>query len=207
MICVNHGGARRANLAAMEHSALKIIHDEHAALAAMLRSLSMLLGEHRRHGTMPEFDVLRAMLFYIDEFPGKLHHSKESDLLFPLVRKRSGEARDTLARLDQEHEQGEHAIRELEHALLAFEVMGEPRRAAFEKAVERYVEIHLAHMRTEEREILPLAQQVLTEADWAELDAEFQKNKDPLTGHEPSDEYRDLFSRIVRMAPAPIGLG
>ena len=93
------------------------------------------------------------------------------------------------------------------YALLAFEVMGEPRRAAFEKAVESYVDDHLAHMRTEEREILPLAQQVLTDDDWAELDAEFQKNKDPLTGHEPADEYRDLFSRIVRMAPAPIGLG
>lgn len=191
----------------MEHSALKIIHDEHAALAAMLRSISMLLAEHRRRGTLPEFDVLRAMLFYIDEFPGKLHHTKESDLLFPLVRKRSGEARDTMAQLDKEHAQGEDDIRRLEHALLAFEVMGEPRRAAFENAVERYVESHLAHMRTEEREILPLAQQVLTPADWAELDAEFQKNRDPLTGHEPADEYRDLFSRIVRMAPAPIGLG
>ena len=37
----------------MEHPSLKIIHDEHAALAAMLRSLSMLLAEHRRHGTLP----------------------------------------------------------------------------------------------------------------------------------------------------------
>jgi hemerythrin-like domain-containing protein len=191
----------------MEHPSLKIIHDEHAALAAMLRSLSMLLSEHRRHGTLPEFDVLRAMLFYIDEFPGKLHHTKESDVLFPLVRKRSGAANDTMARLDHEHQQGERTIRDLEHALLAFEVMGEPRRAAFEKAVESYVDDHLAHMRTEEREVLPLAQQVLTNEDWAELDAEFQKNKDPLTGHEPADEYRALFSRIVRMAPAPIGLG
>jgi hypothetical protein len=32
---------------------------------------------------LPPFDVLRAMLFYIDEFPERLHHTKESELLFP----------------------------------------------------------------------------------------------------------------------------
>jgi hemerythrin-like domain-containing protein len=28
------------------------------------------------------FDVLRAMLFYVDEFPERLHHPKESALLY-----------------------------------------------------------------------------------------------------------------------------
>ena len=31
--------------------------------------------------------------------------------------------------------------------------------------------------------------------------------RDPLTGHEPDDQYRPLFSRIVNRAPAPVGLG
>jgi hypothetical protein len=41
-------------------------------------------------GDEPErfFDVLRAMLFYIDEFPERLHHPKESDLLFPKLARR-----------------------------------------------------------------------------------------------------------------------
>ena len=55
--------------------------------------------------------------------------------------------------------------------------------------------------------VLPLAQQVLGEADWRTLDAAFAENRDPLTGHPPSHEYEQLFSRIVRTAPAPIGLG
>jgi hypothetical protein len=37
-------------------------------------------------GAPPPFDVLRAMLFYIDEFPERLHHTKESELLFPKLR-------------------------------------------------------------------------------------------------------------------------
>lgn len=191
----------------MRHPALDIIQDEHQALAAMLRSLTMMLVHARREEAMPDFTVLRAMLFYVDEFPERLHHPKESQLLFPKILSRAPELKPVLDRLDADHARGEKAIRDLEHALLAFEVLGESRRDAFETAVDRYVRAYLDHMSIEETEILPAARRVLTEADWNELDAAFATHKDPLTGHEPSDEYKPLFSRIVMQAPAPIGLG
>ena len=191
----------------MSHPALTIIRDEHGALSAMLRSLSMLLAEYRREGTMPDFSVIRAMLFYMDEFPEKLHHTKEAQLLFPKVRERCPEIAATLDRLDREHARGEKAIRDLEHDLLAFEVLGEPRREAFEKSVERYIDFYLTHMSLEEDIVLPLAQKALSEADWVEIDAAFLANRDPLTGHEPEEGYRPLFSKIVMNTPAPIGLG
>jgi len=192
----------------MRPQALDIIHDEHQALAAVLRSLKMLLAQADRDGTAPPFDVLRAMLFYVDEFPERLHHTKETELLFSRLRTRAPELKATLDRLDQEHARGELAIRELQHALLAYEVMGAPRRAAFETALERYVAFYLAHMALEENEVLPAAQRVLGAADWAELDSAFAANRDPLTGkHEPDEPYRQLFKTIVMNAPAPIGLG
>ena len=190
----------------MRHLALDVIRDEHQALAAMLRSLSLLLQQSRREGRLPPFDVLRAMLFYIDEFPERLHHTKESELLFPKVRARAPELAAVLEKLERDHVAGERAIRELEHLLLAFEVMGEPRREAFEAAAERYIAHYLEHMGREEADIIPAARRLLTEADWAELDAAFAANKDPLTGHEPEDGYRPLFRQIVNRAPAPIGL-
>jgi hemerythrin-like domain-containing protein len=189
------------------HLALDVIRDEHQALAAMLRSLSMLLQQARRDHVLPPFPVLRAMLFYIDEFPERLHHTKETELLFPRVRQRAPELAPVLDRLQHDHARGEHAVRELEHALLAFEVMGEARRAAFEQATERYIASYLEHMAVEERDILPTARRLFTDADWAELDAAFAANRDPLTGHEPEDGYRPLFRQIVNTAPAPIGLG
>jgi hemerythrin-like domain-containing protein len=191
----------------MQHATLRIIRDEHKALAAMLRSLVLLLDEHRRHQSLPDFSTLRAMLFYIDEFPERLHHTKESTLLFPLLRSRSLKARQVLDRLDHEHENGERAIRDLERALLAFEMMGNARRDAFEAAAREYVKFYLEHMRLEETEILPLAEHVLSADDWNVLDAAFSLNRDPLTGHSPEEEYRALFTRIVGMVPAPIGLG
>lgn len=191
----------------MQHPTLTVIRDEHAALSAMLRSLLLLLARHRQQGTLPDFGVLRAMVFYVDEFPEKLHHRKESELLFPALRARTPLSRAVLDRLDEDHARGERAIRDLEHALLAFEMMGESRRDAFEAAAQRYVDFYLAHMTIEEQDILPLAERVLTPEDWARLDEAFGANRDPLTGHAPTDEYRALFSRIVNIAPAPIGLG
>ena len=190
----------------MRHHALDVIRDEHQALAAMLRSLSMLLQHARREKQLPPFDVLRAMMFYIDEFPERLHHTKESELLFPKLRERAPEMGEVLDRLDRDHATGERAIRDLEHALLAFEVMGESRREAFEQATERYINAYLDHMAREETDVLPAAKRLLTEADWTELDAAFAANKDPLTGHEPEDGYRPLFRKIVNSTPAPIGL-
>ena len=191
----------------MSHACLRILREEHTALAAMLRSILMLLDQHRRQKSLPDFAALRAMLFYVDEFPEKRHHRKESELLFPKLRARSPLARDVLDRLDEDHARGERNIRDLEHALLAFEMMGEARREVFEHAAERYVDFYLAHMALEEREILPLAEKALTERDWAELDEAFEDNRDPLTGHPAGVEYDALFTRIVNAVPAPIGLG
>ena len=192
----------------MTHPSIRIIHDEHMALAAMLRSLGMMLD--RGPGSEPEvfFDVLRAMLFYIDEFPEKLHHPKESDLLFPRVVRLAPEVFNTVVQLEKDHSNGESTVRELQHLLLAWELLGEPRRAGFEQAAKRYIGFYLEHMRLEEEVILPAAQRVLDEQDWAELDAAFATNCDPLTGKYPRDAtYDRLFTRIVNRAPAPIGLG
>ena len=196
----------------MTHPTLTIIRHEHRALSAMLRSITLLLAEHRRRGSLPDFSVLRAMLFYVDEFPEKLHHTKESQLLFPKLRMRSTEAHAVLDRLDRDHAGGERAIRELEHALLGFEMMGgtsqgEGRRTQFEQAMDKYVVSYLEHMRVEETQVLPLAERVLTTEDWRELDEAFLKNRDPLAGYEVDEVYRGLFKKILLTLPAPLGLG
>ena len=191
----------------MRHAAVTVIQNEHQALSAMLRSMVLLVRQAARERHPPDFAVLRAMLFYVDEFPERLHHPKESDLLFPRLRQRCPSLVPTLDRLDQDHERGEAAIRQLEHALLAYEVLGEPRRQDFESALVAYVDGYLAHMAVEESEVLPAATAELGDDDWAVLDAAFATNRDPLTGHPPDDVFAPLFTRIVMTAPAPVGLG
>ncbi len=192
----------------MTHVSIQIIRDEHAALAAMLRSLVLMIDRGPHDAAEQYFDVLRAMLFYIDEFPERLHHPKETQLLFPKVALAAPQTQETIAQLDKDHHRGEAAVRELQHKLLAWELLGETRREAFESAARSYVTFYLEHMHLEEREILPAAEKCLTAQDWATLDAAFSSNCDPLTGKYPRDPvYERLFTRIVTMAPEPIGVG
>src|SRR3990167_1943885 len=177
----------------MNHESLRVIRDEHASLAAMLQSLMQMV----RRGPDPEgtgqtelfFDVLRA-------------------LLFPRVARVAPHTMAAIDQLERDHMQGELRVRELMHLLMAWELLGDTRRQAFEDEVTRYVDFYLEHMRLEESVILPEAEKSLTDADWHALNAAFATNQDPLNSRVPRDPQFDrLFTRIVMRAPAPVGLG
>jgi hemerythrin-like domain-containing protein len=188
-------------------SALKIIHDEHVALAAVLRAMTAIVTDARRHGRRPDFVALRAMLFYVDEFPDQLHHVKESAMLFVRLRECTTEAKAVLDRLDRDHARGGERVRELEHKLAAWELLGEPRRGDFERALETYIGFYLEHMRVEEEEVLPLALRVLGEDDWRMLDRAFGMHRDALTGSAPEAIYVELFRTIVEAMPPQLRPG
>ena len=190
------------------HSALQTIRDEHASLAAMLQSMRLMVqkgpGDNRRQF----FDVLRGMLFYIDEFPERLHHPKESNLLFPKVVKLAPKVMGAVDKLERDHMRSEKAARDLQHLLLAWDLLGPSRRTEFEEAIGQYIDAYLEHMNLEENVILPEAERCFSDEDRRLLNEAFAENADPLTGHyRPAEAYERLFSLIVTRAPAPIGLG
>ena len=190
------------------HSALQTIRDEHASLAAMLQSMRLMVEKGPSDNRRQFFDVLRGMLFYIDEFPERLHHPKESNLLFPKVVKLAPKTMGAVDKLERDHMRSEKAARDLQHMLLAWELLGPGRRAAFEEAMGQYIDAYLEHMNLEENVILPEAERCFSEEDWKLLDAAFAENADPLTGqYRPTETYEKLFTLIVTRAPSPIGLG
>ena len=191
---------------------LRVVRDEHGSLSAVLRCLVLMLSEARRRGRLPDVAVLRAMLFYLDEFSERVHHAKESELLFPAIRRRSSEAAHILDRLDHDHACSRDAVRELEHALLGVEMMhgvreGSARFDRFEQGLHDYIARTLEHLELEEAEVLPLAERVLTPADWSALDAAFQAHRDPLASGEPAPAYQPLYHRIRAALDDPIRLG
>ena len=187
--------------------AIGIIRDEHRALAAVLHGLQFLVRDMRDRGTPPNFPVLSAMLYYIDAFPERFHHPKEDRYLFPLVRVRAPAVAAVLDALEAEHRIGASKMRTLQQALTRYREGGAPEAAAFMAAVEDYVACERDHIRREEREILPAAQQSLTKGDWEAVDAAFEGTTDPLLGTDPGMQWQQLFTRIANLAPPPIGVG
>ena len=179
---------------------------EHCSLDAVIHGMLYLVRDVRL-GARPNFEVLGAMVCYIDAFPERFHHPKEDAHLFKRLRERHPDALPLLDRLETDHRKGAAMIRDLEQALMRYEQEGEARFAAFEKAVREYAEFQWKHMGVEETEVLPLARQYLTQEDWQEIDAAFSGNSDPLLGSKAAAEYENLFRRILKLAPPPIGVG
>ena len=204
-IWLDTGSRRHIGIAAMSKF-LNQLYQEHRMIAAVLHGMQYLIDTHREKGTRVDPKVFRAMLYYLDVFPERHHHQKEERYLFAILRRRSEAADPVLTRLSKEHEAGEHRIKALEQTFLRYEEGGEHEFHAFADEAREFITGYLDHMHREETEIMPLAERVLKHEDWVDIEIAFALDRDPLHGVDPGD-YEKLFSRIVNLAPPPIGFG
>lgn len=189
------------------HRALGIIRDEHRSIAAVLHGMHYFaqqawLGKPAAHPR-----VFRAMLYYLDTFCERMHHPKEDRYLFDALRRHGAESQAVIGELEAEHSRGAEALRRLEQLLLRYEEGGEAEFAAFAGAVERFQKDYWEHMRKEEDEVFPLAEDLLSDAEWREIDSVFELNRDPLVSARDVLDFQKLFTHVVSIAPPPIGVG
>jgi hypothetical protein len=172
-------------------NALTIIRNEHRSISAILDGMGYLVQGIRARRKKVDPRVFHAMLYYLDK----------------PMRERSREADALIAELEEDHARGEEALRRLAQCLIRYEEGGEQEFPAFEREVENFVRNYRDHIHKEEDLLFPLAQKVLTAADWSKIDTAFGDNRDPLArGHDTRD-FDKFFNRIVEIAPPPIGLG
>jgi hemerythrin-like domain-containing protein len=195
--------ARRKNMSKV----LNIIRDEHRSIAAVLHGMQYLAQQIDKRAANVDPRVFRAMLYYLDTFCERMHHPKEDQFLFAAMRRRGKVADAVIAELEREHQAGAQELRVLEQNLVRYEEGGEKEFQNFAKAVERFVQNYWNHMRKEEEKVFPFAQELLTAADWKAIDRAFEENRDPLGPDRDIKDFQKLFSRIVDLAPPPIGVG
>lgn len=188
-------------------TAIRVIQEEHDLLNAIIRGMQYFVRTIAEGGKSPDPKVFRAMLLYISEYPDRVHHPKEDNYLFARLRQRTDTVNDILAKLESEHKQGDQQVLQLQHALTRLEFHGMAAFTEFKEMVQRYAQFYNEHMRLEEDEVLPAAMRFLTESDWAEINAAFLANDNPLAGTEYKESMQKLFSLIANIAPPPIGVG
>jgi hemerythrin-like domain-containing protein len=188
------------------HASTRVIQDEHERLSAVMQAMRYFVRATANGANPPGCKVFRAMLLYIVDYPEKMHHPKEEQL-FSLLQQRTDSVNDEIAELRTQHVKGEAMVRELEHKLTQYELDRETAFASFATAVEDYVTFSFDHMRLEEQAVLPAADRFLTEQDWDAVDLSFTANRDPLAGTAYAESFDRLFSLIVNITPAPIGVG
>jgi hemerythrin-like domain-containing protein len=188
-------------------TALNIIRDEHRSIAAVLHGMQHLVRQIRERGAKVDTKVFRAMLYYLDTFSERMHHPKEDRYLFDPLRHRGAGPDALIAELEREHAEGGNALRRVEQCLIRYEEGGDEEFPEFAREIDRFVESYWEHMRKEEEHVFPLAEKLFSAADWDAIERAFKGNVDPLAGHRNEKDFRKLFSRIVSLAPPPIGVG
>jgi hemerythrin-like domain-containing protein len=190
-----------------QRNAIRTILDEHEQLAIVVHGMLHFVRLIDKGEKTPGLMVFRAMLYYIREYPEQVHHPKEDQYLFKLLRDRTNEFDATLVELELQHTLGEALVRELEHALTRYELEGSPVFPVFRDLVEKYAKFYFNHMRLEEEVVLPAAQRLLTPENWAVVDAAFAGNLDPFAGSNLQYDLEQLFLLIVNIIPAPTNPG
>lgn len=172
-----------------EQRALAVLRDEHRSLAAVLNAL---LAEAQRPPPAQDQALLGAMLFYIEQFPERLHHPKEETHLFARLRQRTPAFDGLLAELQAQHAQGASRFAALQSSLRSGEL------AEFAAQAQTFAQQQWRHMDHEEKVVLPAASQHLLPEDWRAIAEAFEANADPRLG--TGESFDRLASRLLDLA-------
>lgn len=180
--------------------AIGVIKDEHRTLAVVMDSIKQYAAEFAAgKAGEAERQTLQAMLDYVKAFPQKLHHPKEEQYLHPALREHCPSVNGVLAELEKQHEAETGLVKTMDQALKAWTVGDVVSTQTLVNAMNALVEAVIQHIGKEEREVLPLAAQHLTDADWERADKAFAENRNPQFDTLESEELRQLFVRIANM--------
>lgn len=181
--------------------ALDIIQREHEHLSAVLQCMLHFVRAIQKGNERQDLKLLRAMLYYITEYPERVHHPKEDQILFAQIKERTHQLDSELDAVSEQHSKGELLVHRLQDALLRYEFNGQEAFVHLHTLVEQYAHFYFAHMRTEEERILPVARQVLNDADWKIVDAAFVENQHNMDKTGQRYKYELLFTQITSVAP------
>ncbi len=187
--------------------AIGIIRAEHRALGAVINNIKAMLIEVQAERMAMDFRLFWAMVYYIDAFPDRLHHPKEDDWLFSRLKQRTQLADSLIDTLQSQHQAEPTALAGMRRALGNYEAGVAGSMEVLQATVANYADFTWKHLRTEENEILPLAETHLLTSDWDDIAHAFAQNADPLVGSTDNALFNALFHDIVKRTPAPLGLG
>ena len=152
----------------------------------------------------PQFPLLRAMLHYIKAFPETLHHPKEDAYLF---------AQASCARVDSTRRSTSSSASTWLAARSSPSSKGRwpgtsrtppGLRPLSQRRWDAIARSGRPHGARSPKVIIPPALQYLTAGDWSEIGRAFAANGDPRFSVDTDEEYRQLFTRILNLAPESV---
>jgi hemerythrin-like domain-containing protein len=169
---------------------------------AQMRSVLVLIGrelDHLERMGAADYVLIANALYYMRKFPGHVHHPKE-DLIFRRLAERDPAWKPEVEKLRSQHEEIYALEDELIERALDNPAPGSEAVAELAGKGRRYLQLQRQHSETEERELFPRAEALLTAQDWSALAGRMHSAEDPLFGRTGSGRYRMLYEHLLRAA-------
>ncbi len=176
------------------------IRNEHATMARLLTLLDRQVAIFESAGH-PDYALIEDIVLYFADFPDACHHPKE-DLLAAMLLRKAPDRAAKLKGLEAQHEE----LAALTRSLVAVvrRILGEAElpRGDLIRAAREFADSQRHHIEMEEKYFLPLAEELLTGTDLAELEAGVFKQEDPLFGAKQEAHYATLREQIIEAETA-----
>ena len=175
---------------------IQILLEEHRNIDKLLLVLERELEVFDR-SEEPDYEVLRAVIQYFQDYPENCHHPKE-DMVFEKLKMRDPAAAARVGDAEDDHKIETMRLHRLVEAVEDILAGRELLRKTFHDVVRDFIEHQRQHMDKEERLLFPAAVQGLGPDDWADIDARLCDRKDPLFNGTIETKFQALQGMILR---------
>jgi hemerythrin-like domain-containing protein len=165
---------------------------EHDHIRKTLNLLEMLFLDLCR-GRTPDLSMMRSIVVYIQEYPEQSHHPLE-DVIYSILLEREEKVR-LLHDLVTDHTELELVTRKLRESVELY-IKGTFSKEMLKHQLSTFLIRQRQHLYTEEIEIYPLAQRLLTKADWKKIQSSVLRKDDPVFGERTQSDYELLYREI-----------
>ncbi|MFT6916599.1 MAG: branched-chain amino acid transport system ATP-binding protein [Motiliproteus sp.] len=188
-------------------AAIRVISTEHARTWKLLNLIDELRQMMDCDQLPPDEALFNAIFDYTEQFSDQMHHPKEDKYLFAKLLERDPDAQTVIDELQQLHRSTDVIVAQLRKGLRDCVADFSGQRQAFSELLRSYSQSMRDHINKEEGVVIPMARASLTAEDWNYINRAFLENEDPLFSESAEERFRVLRSRIVNLAPAPLGVG
>lgn len=169
---------------------------EHTSMARLLRILERQT-EVFEAGAQPDYGIIQDIVLFFLDFPDQCHHPKE-DLLARKLLALSPERAERLGDLIDQHEELGRLTRHLAGRLRRVREETADSPEGLLQAVREFIGAQRHHMEMEEIHFFPLADELLSDANLEDMDAEIFRKEDPLFGPKTEKHFEMLRDNIVK---------
>lgn len=173
------------------------LRQEHANFRKLLDLLGQQLDLFHR-GESPSYQLMTDILHYMINYPDHFHHPREDAIFSRLEKRDSGVARSVEELARQHHVIAESGARLHENLENAINGALMPRQT-IEAPGLQYVSYYRSHMAKEESDLFVLAEQLLRDDDWEQVNTGTRLEPDPIFGAGAEERYCTLCGHVSKM--------